>query len=135
MNIRGLANAAISVINPNTAAQLAHSTGYTTAASGKRTPSYAAPVPVQVQVQALSAPQIAHLDSLNIQGVLRNARLDGDWRGVYRPDSQGGDMFTFGTTPDVRVDLQGTTWLVVQVLETWATWCSLAIQLQKAPTS
>jgi hypothetical protein len=134
MNIRGLANAAISVVNPNTAAQLAQSSGYTTSDSGKRTPIYTQ-TPVQVQVQAFSAPQIAHLDSLNIQGVLRNARLDGDWRGVYRPNTQGGDILTFGTTPDVRVDLRGTTWLVVQVLETWATWCSLAIQLQKSAPS
>jgi hypothetical protein len=135
MNLRGIANALTSTVNPNTAAQLAHSTGYTTSTSGKRTPTYAAPVPVIVQVQALSAPELAHLDSLNIQGVLRNARLDGDWRGVYRPSTQGGDLFTFGTTSDVRADLQGTTWLIVQVIETWATWCSLAIQLQKNPTS
>lgn len=134
MNIRGLANAAISGVNPNTAAQLQQSSGYTTSDSGKRTPTYTQ-TSVRVQVQAFSAPQIAHLDSLNIQGVLRNARLDGDWRGVYRPGSQGGDIITFGSTPDVRADLQGTTWLVVQVLETWATWCSLAIQLQKSPPS
>lgn len=130
MNLRGLANAATSVINPNTAAQLQRSAGYSTSTSGKRTPTYTQ-IPVQVQVQALSAPQIAHLDSLNIQGVLRNARLDGDWHGVFRPGTQGGDLIVFGTTPDVRADLQGTMWLVVQILETWATWCSLAIQLQK----
>jgi hypothetical protein len=131
MNLRGLANGVISTINPNTAAQLLRSAGYATADSGKRTPAYADPVDAQVQVQALSAPQIQHLDSLNIQGVLRNARLNGDWRGVYRPDSQGGDMIAFGDTPDVRADLRGSTWLVVQVLETWPEWCSLAIQLQK----
>lgn len=131
MNLRGFANGVISAINPNSAAQLSASAGYTTSPSGKRTPAWAEPVPVNVQVQALSAPQIAHLDSLNIQGVLRNARLDGNWLGVYRPGDKGGDMFTFGTTPDVRADLRGTTWLVVQVLETWPDWCSLAIQLQK----
>ncbi|AMM14241.1 hypothetical protein AX768_09180 [Burkholderia sp. PAMC 28687] len=133
MNIRGIANAAISVINSNTAATLKQSAGYTTSASGKRTPTYTS-TPVVVQVQALSSPQIAHLDGLNIQGVLRNARLDGDWRGAYRPGDQGGDLFVFGTTEDVRADLRGTTWLVVQVMETWATWCSLAIQLQKDST-
>jgi hypothetical protein len=132
MNLRGIANSVTSSINPNTAAQLSRSTGYTTSASGKRTPSYAAPVGALVQVQALSAPQIQHLDSLNITGVLRNARLNGDWRGIYRTDSEGGDLIAFGTTSDVRADLQGTTWLVVQVLETWPDWCSLAIQLQKA---
>jgi hypothetical protein len=132
MNLRGIANSVTSSINPNTAAQLLRSIAPTTSPSGKRTPGYAPAVPAQVQVQALSGPQIQHLDSLNITGVLRNARLDGDWRGVYRPDSQGGDLITFGTTADVRADLQGTTWLVVQVLETWPDWCSLAIQLQKA---
>lgn len=132
MNLRSVANSVTSSINPNTAAQLLRSTGYNTAASGKRTPTYAAPVGAMVQVQALSASQIQHLDSLNIGGVMRSARLDGDWRSVYRVDSQGGDMITFGATPDVPVSLQSTTWLVVQVLETWPDWCSLAIQLQKA---
>lgn len=130
MRLRSLANGLIGSVNPNTAAQLLHSTGYATGADGSSTPAYTT-TSVRVQVQALSAPQIQHLDSLNIQGVLRNARLNGDWRGVYRPGSQGGDLITFGTTPDVRADLRGTTWLVVQVLETWADWCSLAIQLQK----
>jgi hypothetical protein len=132
MNLRGIANSVTSAINPNTAAQLSRSTGYDTAPSGKRTPTYAAPVTAQVQVQALAAPQLQHLDSLNITGVLRSARLNGDWRSVYRPDSQGGDLIAFGGTPDVPVSLQNTTWLVVQVIETWPDWCSLAIQLQKA---
>lgn len=132
MNLRGIANSVISAINPNTPAQLSRSTGYGTADSGKRTPTYAAPIAAQVQVQALSGPQIQHLDSLNIAGVLRSARLNGDWRNVYRVDSQGGDLIAFGATPDVPASLQSTTWLVVQVFETWPDWCSLAIQLQKA---
>lgn len=131
MNLRGIANGIITAVNPNTAAQLLRSAGYTTSPSGKRTPAYADPVTAQVQVQALSASQIQHLDSLNITGVLRNARLDGDWRGVYRVDTQGGDLLTFANTADVRADLRGTSWLIVQILETWPEWCSVAIQLQK----
>lgn len=130
MNLRGTANGVVSAVNPNTPAQLVRSTGYKTASDGSMTPTTAS-VDVSVQVQAFSAPQLAHLDSLNIQGVLRNARLDGNWQGVYRPGQKGGDLIVFGTDATVRADLQGTTWLVVQVLETWATWCSLAIQLQK----
>jgi hypothetical protein len=132
MNLRGIANSVTSAINPNTAAQLLRSTQPDTSASGKRTPIYAAPVDAMVQVQALSAPQIQHLDSLNIGGVMRSARLNGDWRSVYRPNSQGGDLIKFGGTSDVPAALQNTTWLVVQVFETWPDWCSLAIQLQKA---
>lgn len=132
MNLRGIANSVTSTVNPNTPAQLSRSTGYTTTDSGKRAPVYAAPVTAQVQVQALSGPQIQHLDSLNVAGVLRSARLNGDWRNVYRVDSQGGDLIAFGGTPDVPASLQNTTWLVVQVFETWPDWCSLAIQLQKA---
>lgn len=129
MNLRGIVNGVTSTVNQNTAAQLLRSTGYGTANSGKRTPTYAEPVDAQVQVQALSAKEVQHLDSLNIQGVLRKVYLYGDWLGVYRPGNQGGDIFTFG--PTVRADLANTTWLVVQVLETWADWCSLAVQLQK----
>ncbi|WP_227242405.1 hypothetical protein [Paraburkholderia caribensis] len=130
MNLRGIVNGVTSTVNANTAAQLLRSAGYTTSASGKRTPAYADPVPAQVQVQALSAKEVQHLDSLNIEGVLRKVYLYGDWRGVYRPDNQGGDLITFGA--NVRADLANTSWLVVQVLETWADWCSLAVQLQKS---
>lgn len=128
MNLHGIVSGVIGAVNPHVPATLQRSNGYATAPDGGRTPAYVTS-PQTVQVQALSAKEIQHLDGLNISGVLRKVYLNGDWRSLYRPGNQGGDRFQFGTT-GVPVNLQGTTWLVVQVLETWPDWCSLAIQLQ-----
>lgn len=129
MNLHGIVSGIIGVVNPFVPVTLNQSSGYTTANDGKRTPTYTSSVQ-SAQVQALSAPEIQHLDALNIQGVLRKAYLNGDWRGVYRPNNQGGDLFVFGSAAPVPAALQGTTWKVVQVFETWPDWCALAIQLQ-----
>ncbi|MDN7913683.1 hypothetical protein [Burkholderia cepacia] len=130
MNLHGLVSGVIGTVNPFVPATLQQSAGtYDTAPDGSRTPHYNTS-PQTVQVQALSAREIAHLDGLNITGVLRKVYLNGDWRGVYRPGNQGGDRFKFAAAAPVPVSLQGTTWLVVQVFETWPDWCSLAILLQ-----
>lgn len=129
MNLHGLVSGVVGTVNPFVPVTLNQSTGYTTAPDGTRTPTYSSSAQ-SAQVQGLSAPEIQHLDGLNIQGVLRKAYLNGDWRGVYRATNQGGDKLVFGTTSDVPASLQGTTWKVVQVFETWPDWCALAIQLQ-----
>ncbi|MGF6806289.1 hypothetical protein OKW30_001415 [Paraburkholderia sp. Clong3] len=129
MNLHNIVSGAIGTINPFVEVTLKRSTGYATAADGKRTPDYSESGET-VQVQALSAAELQQLDGLNIQGVLRKAYLNGDWRGVYRRDNQGGDLFVFALADSVPQSLQGTTWKVVQVMETWADWCALAIQLQ-----
>jgi hypothetical protein len=129
MNLLGLVRGVITTVNPDTPATLLQSTGYATASDGSRTPTYSSTTQ-QVQVQALSAREIQHLDGLNITGVLRKVFLNGDWRSVYRPGNAGGDKFQFAAATPVPINLRGTTWLVVQVLETWPDWCSLAIQQQ-----
>ncbi|WP_233343478.1 hypothetical protein [Burkholderia cepacia] len=129
MNLHGIVSGVIGTVNPFVPVTLQQSTGYTTALDGERTPTYATS-PQSVQVQALTAKEIQHLDGLNIQGVLRKAYLNGDWRGVYRATNQGGDLLQFAAVAGVSASLQGTTWKVVQVFETWPDWCALAIQLQ-----
>ncbi|MDS0801716.1 hypothetical protein [Burkholderia cenocepacia] len=129
MNLHGIVSGVIGTVNPFVPVTLQQSAGYTTAPDGARTPTYSAS-PQTVQVQALSAKEIQHLDGLNIQGVLRKAYLNGDWRGVYRATNQGGDLLQFAAVAGVPASLQGTTWKVVQVFETWPDWCALAIQLQ-----
>ncbi|CAJ9923979.1 Uncharacterised protein [Burkholderia pseudomallei] len=130
MNLHGIVSGVIGTVNPHVPVTLQQqSGGYTTAADGGRTPIYNAS-PQIAQVQALTAKEIQHLDGLNIQGVLRKAYLNGDWRGVYRATNQGGDLMQFAAVAGVPASLQGTTWKVVQVFETWPDWCALAIQLQ-----
>jgi len=122
MNLRGLANAVTSMVNPNTEATYLASDGYTTSPSGKRTPAFASGVPVLVQEQAMTGKDLQQISGLNLQGELKAMYVTGEWRAVSRPDVKGGDM----------VQTSRGTWLVAQVLENWDTagWCKVAVVRQ-----
>ena len=122
MDLRGLANAVTSTVNPNETVTVLRSTGYTIGAGAKQVPSYAAPVDGPGQVQALDADDIKQLDGLNIQGVIRAIYLRGTLAGVIRPDGTGGDI--------VKRKNETETWLVVKVLESWPDWTKAAIVRQ-----
>lgn len=124
MNLNAIAAGIVQAVNPFTEALYQQSTGYATAPSGKRTPNYSDPVPIGVQVQALSYKDLVQIDGLNLNGEKRAIYVDSDWKGVARPQAQGGDLITL---PDGRV------WLVVQVLENWHDtdgWTKVAVTLQ-----
>ncbi len=126
MNLRHTVNALTQTINPNISAVLIRSSGgYTTDATGHRTPVVTS-FQVKAQVQGLSAREIAHLDGLNIQGVMRGVYLYGDIEGVVRTDQKGGDTLQFRET----LTGQMRTWRVVQVLETWPDWCKVVVVMQ-----
>lgn len=109
MNLHAIANGAVTAINPNTVGVIYSSAGYTTAPSGARSPTFTASDPVQMQVQALSGHELAHLDSLNIQGILRAIYVNGSVEGADRATGKGGDILAFN----------GQWWLVTVVLEPW----------------
>lgn len=124
MNLHNIVAGAVSAINPAMNATIQRSTGYTTAADGTRAPTYASPERVKAQVQALQYNDLTQLAGLNIQGEKRAMYLNGNWEGVARPDGRGGDLITL---PD------GSVWLVVQVLENWASqdgWVKVAVTRQ-----
>lgn len=126
MNLHNMAAGAVSIVNPFITASIQRSTGYTTSGSGKRIPTYATAVSVQVQMQALQYNDLVQLDGLNIQGERHAMYLNGNWGGVVRADGTGGDLITL---PD------GTIWLVVLVLENWAVlngWTKIAVTRQMA---
>lgn len=121
MNLHSIVAGAIGSVNPFQLATVQYSSGYSVAPDGKQIPAYVTVDNVSVQVQALTAKEIAHLDSLNIQGVMKSIYLNGNVQGVVRPLGQGGDLFT----------LVSGTWLVTTVLETWDTgWCKVAVTQQ-----
>lgn len=126
MNIRAIANAAIQPINKNIDANYFASTGFTTSAAGKQVPTYAAFVPVVVQVQAAKGSDLEHVSNLNMQNIYRNVRMFGNVQGVVRADAKGGDLIDFPQVPAGTIQ----RWLVVAVLETWPEWCSLIVCLQ-----
>ena len=129
INVRGLANGAIQVVNPNIDALYAASNGYVYNAAGKRTASYLADVPVIIQAQAAKSSQLKHVENLNAQSVYKNVWMWGNAQGVVRPDAKGGDLLRFRIVPTSAPPLVHT-WLVVLVLETWPEWCSLIVCLQ-----
>ena len=122
MDLRGLANAVTSTINPNETVAVLRSTGYTIGAGAKQVPAFAAPVTGPAQVQALDANDIKQLDGLNIQGTIRAIYLRGTLAGVVRPNQTGGDI--------VKRKNETESWLVVKVLESWPDWTKAAIVLQ-----
>ena len=124
--MHGISNGYVAAVNPNVSAQYLASTGYSTGSDGRRTPSYAAAVPVTVQMQMLTAQDLAQLSGLNIQGEKRAIYVSGNWKGVARPDLRGGDIFTLA---------DGSRWLVAHVLENWFTtngWAKVAATRQLA---
>ena len=122
MDLRGLANAVTSTVNPNEIVIVKRSTGFTVGAGARQIPQYATSVIGPAQVQALDALDIKQLDGLNIQGTIRAIYLRGVLAGVVRPNQTGGDL--------VLRNNGSETWLVVKVLESWPNWTKAAIVLQ-----
>ena len=122
MSLRGLANSMTSVVNPNVVGVVALSSGYTTDSAGVRTPTYTYIQNVTMQMQPLTGRELQHLDGLNLQGILRAIYIEGSLEGVRRLQGRGGDM----------VQIEGSWWLVVQVLEPWnqSGWCKVAVSEQ-----
>jgi hypothetical protein len=121
MNLRGLVSGYTGVINPPTQLTLQISMGSTVSADGSVIPTYAAPVTVSGDVQALQYNDIVQMDSLNIQGQRRKIYLNGEVDGIVRSKGKGGDLITF---PD------GSIWLVAIVFEYWVNWVSVGVTLQ-----
>jgi hypothetical protein len=133
MNLQALTAQAVRAVTPPVpGCQLLLSTGYTTGADFKQTPSYAAPVTVTADIQAVGGKDVRQLDALNVQGVQRVAYLQGNVEGIDRARGKGGDLLVVpGTSADAG------TWLVVAVLETWGSggWCKVALTLQTRPAA
>ena len=123
MNLHGLASGVTRSVNPMMACQWSKNTGATTAIGGKRTPTYATPVTISAQVQQLTAADIKHMNNQNIASITRKVWSSTILTATDREAGVGGDLLTL---PD------GTTWLVVQLMEVWSDWCSALIQKQVA---
>ena len=126
MNLHSVVRGAIRSVNPDISATLLRSAGYTTDATGKQIPAYAAPLTSNVQVQGVGGRDLQHMDALNIQGVMRKVYLYGNWQGVVRADLKGGDLMQFPQVPGSAVQ----SWKIVTVIETWPDWCKLSVVMQ-----
>ena len=120
MNLHRIVSGAISTVNPRQIVTLRVSTGSVTNADFTRTPTYASPVQMYGQVQALTTNDLRQLDNLNLTNVSRSVYLSGSVDGVDRKHAKGGDLLTIG----------GDVWLVVHVLEQWPDWVKVAVAQQ-----
>ena len=119
MNLHGVVVKHIAAINPQTIVTVQKSNGYTTNADGTQVPSYT-PIVASVQVSALSVRESKHLDSSNIQGVIRKLYAYGELNSAIRAAMEGGDL----------IELDSHLWKVVHVFETWPGWSASAIKMQ-----
>lgn len=124
-NLRAIANAAITTVNPNKQATVMQNVGNTQAANFKRTPVYTTTDNVQMQVQGVKAKDLIHLQSQNIQGILRSVHLFGYWQGLNRDANGGGDKMIFDDEAGIS-----RTWLVVWVYENYPTWSRVIVAQQ-----
>ncbi len=111
-------------MNPRVKVCVRSSTGNSVDAAGNVTPTYAEPVTVLAQVQALSGRDLRQIERLNLQGTLRTFYFNGTVDGIVRVTASGGDLIM---TPD------GNVWLVTLVPEPWeltAGWTKVIATLQ-----
>ena len=125
MNLRQLANANTQTINPNISAVWKTSTGYTTDAAGKRTPTFTTTT-IEINAQAVTGETLKHIDGLNIQGVMRSVYIYGNLQGAVRADVKGGDFLEFPQVPGAVAQ----SWKVATVVETWPDWSHCVVVLQ-----
>jgi hypothetical protein len=124
MNLQNITRGAIQGVSPMLNVMLKRSTGATIAPDGLSTPVYTTFGPLQAQVQALDANDLRQIAGINQQGEKIAIYVNGTMLGAVSPDGAGGDLVIM---PD------GSTWLVIKVLENWGsidswTKCALARQ-------
>jgi hypothetical protein len=160
MHLRRLVRGSINAVNRDKQIVWLASRGTLLGAGGVATPIYSPAQSVWAQIQPLSTDQLAHLEQLNIQGVLRQVYLRNAVASAVRVDGTGGDLLQFpefwtsaaeqvmaAWTVDSQIitadspsfDASGVlpftpppvrTWLVVQVPEQWDSWCRVIVRLQ-----
>ena len=127
MNLHGIIRNAINVVNPNQQiGWLQYQATTTDPDTAISTPVYAALQNLWAQIQPLSTDQLAQMDNLNIQGVLREVRMKGAVASAVREDGTGGDILQFPELPGGPL----RTWLVMAVSEQWPEWCAVIVRVQ-----
>lgn len=136
-NLHGLVRGVINSINPDISALWIVSTGNSVAAGGKATPTYADPVPVRAQVQAISGSDLRKYSFLQGNGIYRAVYMYANPDAINRVESKGGDLLQFGQYPTGAAK----TWLITKVDEPWTasngglSWSRVIVCLQLDPNN
>ncbi|MFJ7315269.1 hypothetical protein ACIQVE_21400 [Pseudomonas sp. NPDC098747] len=91
MNLNNLVGGFLNSVTPQEEVVLFRCTGQTND-RGKITPTYAPAFPTMARVQSVSDAALKLIDRVGDNSKLLHFYLNGDWRGVFRPDGTGGDM-------------------------------------------
>lgn len=115
LNLHAAVRGAINPVKQDIPAWWAVSSGYTTDAAGKRTPTFTIGASVQIQEQPPSYRDLQHINMLNLQGVVRTVFLYSNPNGVNRVNVKGGDLLLFPQWLGAPMDF----WLVTRPDEQW----------------
>lgn len=129
MNLSAMANAAIQGVSPNIPMTVRMPSGYTVdPATLRQVPAFT-DIPVAGQVQALDGDDLRQINGMNIQGAIRAVYLFAGVAGVIRPDGLPSAVLRFSSNEGGVV--QDRDWGVFKVLESWPTWCKVAVVYQE----
>lgn len=120
MNLHAIVAGNIGAVNPFETVVISQSNGSITDPTGHRQPQYNSN-PASAQIQPMTGGDLKQVEGLNLNGTLKKFYFYGAVAATVRADQKGGDIIT---TLDWR------EWLVVQVLEQFPDWCSVAGVLQ-----
>lgn len=134
-NMHGLVRGLINAVNPDIQVIWLVSTGTTPAAHAKSTPTYADPVTLNAQVQAVSGSDLRKYNFLQAQGVYRAVYMYANPDAINRVESKGGDILQFPQYPSGP----NRSWLITRVDEPWTagngglSWTRVIVTLQLDP--
>ena len=139
LNLHAMVRGAIQSANVDIPVAWLQSTGPSVNAAGRMTPTYAASVTVQAQVQPVGGQDLRRYAFLQEQGVYRSVHLFGNIAGIIRAANAngvqgGGDLLQFADPCEPQSAVY--TWLVRAVPETWQTgWCRVLVSRQLDPNN
>lgn len=165
MHLRSLVRGSINAVNKDKRIVWIASRGQIYGPGGIVTPTYQPALTVFAQIQPVATDRLAHLEQLNIQGVLRSVYLRNAVASAVRANGTGGDLLCFPerwtsaaedvmaawtadsnavTADSPTFNASGTppfvpppirTWLVMLVDEQWDAWCHVTVAMQNDKNS
>ncbi|MEG9482510.1 hypothetical protein V6W59_09585 [Mannheimia sp. HC-2023] len=126
MNLRQIANRAITAVNPNIPAVLKLNEGMETDDTGKRVAKFDE-INVKIQPQSLSSNDLQMFDTLAQQGQLLNIYISGQIHALRRISQKGADKLIFKAFGEN----EESEWLIKSVAESFPNWCKVVIWRQK----
>lgn len=125
MNLRQIANRAITTVNPNIPAVLKLNVGMETDDTGKRVAKFDE-INVKIQPQSLSSNDLQMFDTLAQQGQLLNVYISGQIHALRRISQKGADKLIFKAFGEN----EESEWLIKSVAESFPDWCKVVVWRQ-----